>query len=61
MIKIDFTKTDGTYTFNDAIWLEDEHTLSVDDIDEMQQARFDAWLAVITAPSVDDVLDTVEE
>ena len=61
MIKIDFTKTDGNYTFNDAIWLKDDHALSVDDIDAMQQARFDAWLAIVTAPAVDDVLDTIEE
>ena len=61
MIKIDFTKTDGVNIFNDAIWLEDDHALSVDDIDAMQQARFDDWLAIITAPSVDDVLDIIEE
>ena len=61
MIKIDFTKTDGTYTFNDAIWLEDDHALSVDDIEAMKQKRFDDWLAIVTAPSLDDVLDTIEE
>lgn len=61
MIKIDFTKTDGVNIFNEAIWLEDEHTLSVDDIEAMKQKRFDDWLAIVTAPSVDDVLDTIEE
>ena len=47
MIQINFTKTDGRHTFSDALWLEDDHTLSLDDIEVMQQARFDVWLAII--------------
>lgn len=50
MIKIDFTKTDGTYTLQDALCLPDDHTLSEADIDAMKQARFDNWLAIILGP-----------
>lgn len=52
MVKIDFTKTDGTYTLQDALYLPDDHTLTETDIEAMQQERFDNWLAVITAPEV---------
>lgn len=50
MIKIDFTKTDGVYTLQDALHLPDDHTLTDADIEAMQQERFDRWVAVITAP-----------
>ena len=52
MIKIDFTKTDGVYTLQDALYLPDDHTLTETDIEAMKQQRFDNWLAVITAPEV---------
>lgn len=61
MLKIDFEKTDGTYTLVDAIYLPDDHKLSDKEIEAIKQKRCDDWLAIITAPSVDDVLDTVEE
>ena len=60
-MKIDFEKTDGINTFVDAIYLPDDHKLSDKEIEAIKQKRFDDWLAIITAPSVDDVLDTVEE
>lgn len=52
MIKIDFTKTDGTYTLQDAIYLPDDHALTDADIEVMKQTRFDNWVAIITAPDV---------
>lgn len=52
MIKIDFEMTDGTYTYRDALHLEDDHTLSEVEIEAIKQARFDRWLAVVTAPPV---------
>lgn len=60
-MKIDFEKTNGTYTLVDSIHLPDDHKLSDKEIEARKQKRFDDWLAIITAPSVDDVLDTVEE
>lgn len=60
MIKIDFTKTDGVYTLQDALYLPDDHTLTETDIEAMKQQRFDNWLAVITAPEVPVVEVPVE-
>jgi len=37
--------------------LEDDHGLTQDEINAMQQQRFDNWVAMITAPSPDYVLD----
>jgi hypothetical protein len=51
MIKIDFEKTDGTYTFRDALHLEDDHTFSEQQIEAMMQQRFNNWVAIITAPT----------
>lgn len=50
-MKIDFTKTDGTYTLNDALILPDDVTYSDEEIEAMKQQRFDNWIAIITAPS----------
>ena len=61
MIKIDFTKTDGTYTFQDALYLPDNHALSDSDIEAMKQQRFDNWVAIITAPEVYATVDTAVE
>lgn len=48
-MKIDFTMTDGKYSFSDALHLDDDHDLSDAEIEAMKQARFDNWLAIITA------------
>lgn len=50
-MKIDFTKTDGTYTLSDALVLPDDVTYSDEEIEAMKQQRFDNWIAIITAPS----------
>jgi len=55
MIKIDFIKTHETYrTFADALHLEDNHTFTDEEIEAMKQARFDNWVAIITAPPVEE-------
>jgi len=59
MIKIDFEMTDGTYTYRDALYLEDDHNLSDVDIEAIKQARFDRWLAAVTAPPVIEEETTV--
>lgn len=49
MPKIDFTITDGKYSFSDALHLDDDHGLSDAELEAMKQARFDNWVAIITA------------
>lgn len=51
-MKIDFTKTDGTYTLQDALYLPDDHNLSDADIEVIKQQRFDNWVAIITATDI---------
>lgn len=48
-MKIDFTITDGKYSFSDALHLDDDHGLSYAELEAMKQARFDNWVAIITA------------
>lgn len=48
-MKIDFEKTNGTYTLKDAIILPDDHNLTEEQIEQIKQQRFDNWLAIITS------------
>ena len=41
-------------TFSDALHLPDDHGLSDEQIEAMKQQRFDNWIAVITAPPVQE-------
>ena len=54
MVKIDFSFSSQYGTFSDALHLPDDHGLSDKQIEAMKQARFDNWVAVITAPSVEE-------
>lgn len=67
MIKIDFRIDNGTHSFSDALHLPANHSYTEEQIEAMKQARFDNWLAVISAPpapqeettaDVTDVVDT---
>lgn len=51
MIKIDFEKTDGIHIFSDAIWLENDHTFTEEEIEAMKQSRFDNWITFINTPA----------
>lgn len=53
-MKIDFSFSSQYGTFSDALHLPDDHGLSDEQIEAMKQARFDNWVAVITAPSVEE-------
>jgi hypothetical protein len=55
MIKIDFSFHSQYGTFADALHLEDDHGLTQDEINAMQQQRFDNWVAIITAPPSEEV------
>ena len=54
MVKIDFSFYSQYGTFADALHLEDNHAFTDAEIEAMKQARFDNWLAVITAPPVEE-------
>ena len=53
-ISIPFTKTDGTYTLQDALHLTQDEidTLGEGGIEAMKQERFDNWLIAVTTPPV---------
>jgi hypothetical protein len=53
-MKIDFSFSSQYGTFSDALHLEDNHAFTDVEIEAMKQARFDNWVAVITAPSVEE-------
>ncbi len=63
IINIPFTKTDGTYTLQDALNLTQEEidALGEDGMEAMKQQRFDNWIAVITAPAPDLVPEVAPE
>jgi hypothetical protein len=61
-MKIDFEFTTPHGLFRDALHLPDDHTFTDDEIQVMKQQRVDNWIAVVTAPPVEEVIDTpVEE
>lgn len=49
-MKIDFEITQNGYTYRDAITLPDDHTLTEEQINDLKQARFDAWYECIINP-----------
>jgi hypothetical protein len=56
-MKIDF-EFDSTYgVFRDALHLPDDHTFTDTEISTMKQQRFDNWIAIVTAPPPNYVLD----
>lgn len=52
MIKIDFERTDGTYTLRDAITLPDNHTLTAEEIEQIKDSRWQDWIKMVTSPPV---------
>jgi hypothetical protein len=56
MIKIYFEKTNEQYTFKDALNLTQAEVdaLGEEGIEALKQQRFDNWLAIITAPPVEE-------
>lgn len=53
MISIPYSRTNGIYTFTDAIVLDDDAyaAMTAEEITVIQDARFVAWLDFITAAS----------
>ena len=61
MIRIEFEKMYGELVFRDAITLPEDHEMTDEQIEAIKQERFDNWVAIITAPPPDDVIDVVAE
>jgi hypothetical protein len=53
-MKIDFSFPSQHGTFSDALHLPDDHSFTDAEIEAMKQQRFDNWIAVITAPPVEE-------
>jgi hypothetical protein len=53
-MKIDFSFSSQYGTFSDALHLPDDHSFTDAEIEAMKQQRFDNWIAVITAPPVEE-------
>ena len=54
MIKIDFSFDTPYGRFADALHLPDDHGLTDAEIESMKQQRLDNWIAIITAPPVEE-------
>ena len=62
-VKINFKKTDGTYTLQDAIHMPRAayDALSEAEVEAMKQQRFDNWITIITTPAPEPEVPLVEE
>lgn len=54
MVKIDFSFHSQYGTFADALYLPDDHVLTQEEINAMQQQRFDEWITIVTTPPSED-------
>jgi hypothetical protein len=54
-MKIDFEFNTPHGLFRDALHLPDDHGLTDAEIEVMKQQRVDNWIAVVTAPPVEEV------
>lgn len=58
-MKIDFEFTTQYGVFRDAIYLQDDHNLTEQQIQELKQQRLDNWIAILEAPPVEVVEQVV--
>lgn len=54
MIKIDFEFETPHGKFADALHLPDDHTFTDAEIQAMKEQRRDNWIAIVTAPPVEE-------
>lgn len=54
MVKIDFEFDTPHGVFRDALHLPDDHAFTEDEIQAMKEQRRDNWIAVVTAPPVEE-------
>lgn len=57
MQKIDFEFDTPHGVFRDALHLPDDHSYSEADIQAMKEQRRDNWIAAVTAPPVEEVVE----
>jgi len=60
MIKIDFTFDTQHGIYRDALYLDDNHSFTEQEIESMKQERVDNWIAIITTPT-EQVEEIIEE
>jgi hypothetical protein len=60
MIKIDFGFQTPHGKFADALYLPDDHTFTEAEIQAMKEQRRDNWIAIVTAPPVEQPETTKE-
>lgn len=58
-MKIDFEFETPHGLFRDALHLPDDYTFTADEIQTMKQQRVDNWIAVVTAPPTEEVIEEV--
>ena len=56
MIKIDFEFTTQFGIFRDALYLEDNHNLTQEDIELLKKERVDNWIAIVSTSPTDEVV-----
>ena len=61
MKKIDFEFQTQYGVYRDALYLDDNHSFTEQEIEAMKQERVDNWIAVITAPSEEVIEDPIED
>lgn len=54
MLKIDFEFDSQYGVFRDALHLPENHGMTDAEIQTMKQQRFDNWIAIVTAPPVEE-------
>ena len=54
-MKIDFSFDTQYGKFADALHLPDDHTFTDAEIEAMKQQRLDNWVAIVTAPSDEEI------
>lgn len=59
MLKIDFEFTTPHGVYRDALHLPDDHTFTDEELQAMKQERLDNWLAIVTAPPNEEVVEEV--
>jgi hypothetical protein len=59
MIKIDFEFDTPHGMFRDALHLPDDHTFTDEEVQAMKQQRVDNWIAAVTAPPNEEVVEEV--
>ena len=60
MVQIIFEFETQYGVFRDALHLPDDHTLTDDEIQAMKQQRLDNWIAIVSAPVVEEVTPIAE-